>query len=120
MEKKEKVDIFESIWKFLASVKLAIYTLIIIAASSIVGTVVEQAAEPSKNIALLAKFFGDNAAPTVYNIFAKMGFMDMYSSWWFVSFLAIFSINLIVCSIDRFPRTWRLIKSPRNRFRKIP
>jgi cytochrome c biogenesis protein len=114
LEKKEKVDIFESVWKFLASVKLAIYTLIIIATSSIVGTIVEQAAEPSKNIALLAKFFGDNAAPTVYNIFAKMGFMDMYSSWWFVSFLIIFSINLIVCSIDRFPRTWRLIRKPQK------
>ena len=114
MEEKEKTDIFESIWKFLASVKLAIYTLIIIALSSIVGTIVEQAAEPAKNIALLAKFFGDNAAPTVYNIFAKMGFMDMYSSWWFVSFLAIFSINLIVCSIDRFPRTWRLIRKPQK------
>ena len=114
MENKEKKDIFESIWEFLASVKLAIYTLIIIAASSIVGTIVEQAAEPSKNIALLAKFFGDNAAPTVYNIFAKMGFMDMYSSWWFVSFLVIFSINLIVCSIDRFPKTWRIVRKPQR------
>ena len=114
MEDKEKTDIFESIWKFLASVKLAIYTLIIIALSSIVGTIVEQAAEPAKNIALLAKFFGDNLAPTVYNIFAKMGFMDMYSSWWFVSFLAIFSINLIVCSIDRFPKTWRSIRKPQR------
>jgi len=114
LENKEKKDIFESIWKFLASVKLAIYTLIIIAASSIVGTIVEQAAEPSKNIALLAKFFGDNAAPTVYNIFAKMGFMDMYSSWWFVSFLVIFSINLIVCSIDRFPKTWHIVRKPQR------
>jgi len=114
LENKDKKDIFELIWKFLASVKLAIYTLIIIALSSIVGTIVEQAAEPSKNIALLAKFFGDNAAPTVYNIFAKMGFMDMYSSWWFVSFLAIFSINLIVCSIDRFPKTWRSIRKPQR------
>lgn len=114
MENKEKKDIFESIWQFLASIKLAIVVLIILAASSIIGTIVEQKAEPAQNIALLAKFFGDSAAPTVYNIFAKLGFMDMYGSWWFTSFLVIFSINLIVCSVDRFPKTWRLIKTPQK------
>jgi cytochrome c biogenesis protein len=111
-EEKEKKDIFESVWKFLASVKLAVAVFIILALSSIIGTIVEQRAEPTKNIELLAKFFGDSAAPTVYNIFAKLGFMDMYHSWWFVSFLSIFSINLIVCSLDRFPKTWKLVKMP--------
>ncbi len=88
MEEKEKNDVFNIVWNFLASVKLAVATFIILALSSIVGTIVEQRAEPAKNIALLAKFFGDSAAPTVYNIFAKLGFMDMYHSWWFISFLS--------------------------------
>jgi cytochrome c biogenesis protein len=114
LEEKEKKDIFESTWKFLASVKLAIFIFIALSLSSIVGTIVEQKAEPAKNIALLAKFFGDSAAPTVYNIFAKMGFMDMYGSWWFTAFLALFSINLIVCSIDRFPKTWKVMKTPQR------
>lgn len=114
MEEKaqEKKDIFDAIWKFLASVKLAVAVFIILAVSSIIGTIVEQQAEPAKNIALLAKFFGDSAAPTVYNIFAKLGFMDMYRSWWFVTFLIVFCINLIVCSLDRFPKTWKLLKMP--------
>ena len=112
MEEKESNDVFNIAWKFLASVKLAVGVFIILALSSIVGTIVEQQAEPAKNIALLAKFFGDSAAPTVYNIFAKLGFMDMYHSWWFISFLLIFSINLIVCSLDRFPKTWKLVKMP--------
>ena len=112
MEEKESNDVFNIAWKFLASVKLAVGVFIILAVSSIVGTIVEQQAEPAKNIALLAKFFGDSAAPTVYNIFAKLGFMDMYHSWWFISFLLIFSINLIVCSLDRFPKTWKLVKMP--------
>jgi cytochrome c biogenesis protein len=109
---REKKDIFETIWNFLASVKLAIFILIILALSSIIGTIVEQQAEPARNIALLAKFFGDSLAPTVYNIFAKLGFMDMYRSWWFVGFLVIFSINLIVCSLERLPKTLRLIRTP--------
>lgn len=111
---KENKDIFESIWKFFASVKLAIFIIILLAVSSIVGTIVEQKAEPAQNLKLLAKFFGDSAAPAVYNVFAKLGFMDMYGSWWFMGFLLIFSINLIVCSIDRFPKTWRVIKTPQK------
>ena len=114
MEDKEKKDIFERIWKFFASVQLAIFIFIVLAGSSIIGTIVEQKAEPAKNITLLAKFFGDSLAPTVYNIFAKLGFMDMYGSWWFTAFLALFSVNLIVCSIDRFPKTWRVIKKPQK------
>jgi cytochrome c biogenesis protein len=110
-EKKDK-DLFESIWKFFASVKFAIYIFIALATLSIVGTIVEQQAEPARNIALLAKFFGDAFAPTVYNIFANLGFMDMYGSWWYVGLLGLFSINLIVCSIDRLPKTWRLVRTP--------
>jgi cytochrome c biogenesis protein len=112
LEEKDKKDIFEIVWKFFASVKLAIFLLITLALSSIVGTIVEQQAEPARNIALLAKFFGDSLAPTVYNIFAKLGFMDMYRSWWFIAFLAMFSINLIICSLERFPKTLRLIRTP--------
>src|SRR4030065_2699187 len=73
---------------------------------------VEEEGHPATNIKLLAKFFGDSTAPTVYNIFVKLGFMDMYHSWWFVSLLILFSVNLIVCSIERLPKTWRLVKMP--------
>jgi cytochrome c biogenesis protein len=112
LEEKEKTDVFEKIWNFFTSVKLTIVILIVLALTSIIGTIVEQRAEPAKNIALLAKFFGDSAAPTVYNIFVKFGFMDMYHSWWFISLLILFSTNLIVCSLERLPKTLRLINTP--------
>jgi cytochrome c biogenesis protein len=109
---KEKKDIFEKIWSFFASVKLTIFILISLALTSIVGTIVEQRAEPAQNIKLLAKFFGDATAPDVYNIFAKFGFMDMYHSWWFITLLSLFCLNLIICTIERFPKTLRLVNTP--------
>lgn len=112
MGNKEKTDIFDRIWNFFASVKLAVVILITLALTSIIGTIVEQRAEPATNIALLAKFFGDSTAPTVYNIFVKLGFMDMYHSWWFITILVLFCLNLTVCSLERFPKTLRLIKTP--------
>jgi len=110
LENKEKVNIFDRIWSFFSSVKLAVVTLFILAVTSIIGTIVPQ--ESSKAIQFLGRIFGDNTAPAVYNIFLKLDFMDMYHSWWFVALLVLFCINLTVCSLEKIPRTWRLVKTP--------
>lgn len=110
MENKEKENIFDRIWSFFASVKLAIVLIFLLAVTSIIGTVVPQ--ESAKAIQFLGKIFGDNTAPAVYNIFLKLDFMDMYHSWWFVTLLVLFCVNLTVCSLDKIPRTWRLVKTP--------
>jgi cytochrome c biogenesis protein len=118
LEEKGKQDIFEKIWNFFASVKFTIFILITLVLTSIVGTIVEQRAEPAQNIKLLAKFFGDSTAPAVYNIFAQFGFMDMYHSWWFITILSLFCINLIVCTVERFPKTLRLVKAQQRPLRE--
>jgi cytochrome c biogenesis protein len=33
----------------------------------------------------------------------------MYNSWWFVAMLILFSLNLIVCTLDRLPNVWRMV-----------
>lgn len=110
MEAKEKKNIFEIVWGFFASLKLAIVLLLLLAITSIIGTIIEQNVEPAKNIQLLSKVFGVETAPTVYNIFAKLGFMDMYHSWWYTTLLTLFSLNLAICSLEKLPKTWKLVK----------
>ena len=112
-ETKNKTFV-DKIWDSLASVKLAIIIFAVIALTSIVGTVLEQRAEPARNILILSKLFGESAAPVLYNIFDKLGFMNMYRSWWFTALLVIFSANLIICSLDRLPRIWKQIREPLN------
>ncbi len=109
---KEQKSLIDRIWDLFASVKLAIVLFALIALSSIVGTIIEQNAPAEKNIAVLEKIVGYEAAPTVYRILESLGFMDMYRSWWFVTFLVLFSVNLIICSIDRLPRILNLVKEP--------
>lgn len=109
---KEKTDIFDRIWNFFASVKLTIVILIILALTSIIGTIIPQQAPFDENIEFLAGFFGDEAAPTIFNIFVKLDFMDMYHSWWFIGLLVLLSVNLIVCSLERFPKTLRFVNTP--------
>lgn len=112
MEESKKQTPVDKIWSFFSSIKLAVVLFALIALTSIVGTVIEQNVAPEKNLKLLGKLFGDSAAPALYNIFERLVFMDMYHSWWFIALLLLFSANLIICSIDRLPRIWKLVKEP--------
>ncbi len=82
----------------------------IISLTSIVGTIIEQQAEPERNIKLLTKFFGDATAPSVFRVLDSMGFTDMFGSWWFMGLLFVFVANLVICSIDRLPKIWKIVK----------
>jgi cytochrome c biogenesis protein len=112
VENEKKKTSVDRIWDFLASIKLAIVIFAALALTSIIGTVIEQNADPERNIRLLAKLFGQSSAPSLFRLFDSLGFMDMYHSWWFVSILLLFAANLIICSIDRLPRILKLVKEP--------
>lgn len=105
-------NIVERIWDMFSSIKLAVVVFSVISATSIVGTIIEQQAEPERNIKLLAKFFGPNFAPTVFSILDTLGFTDMFRSWWFMALLFIFTGNLVICSIERLPKIWKVVKEP--------
>lgn len=102
----------DKIWDLLSSVKLAIVIFALISLTSVVGTILEQKAEPARNIQILGKIFGESLAPNLYTLFDKLGFIDMYHSWWFTGLLLLFSINIIICSMERLPRIWKLVKEP--------
>jgi len=94
----------DKVWDFFCSLKLTIITLLLLAVVSIIGTVVQQNAQPAEYI----REYGQST----YELFVKLQFIDMYHSWWFVGLLALFSINLICCSIKNFPRAWKFFREP--------
>ena len=111
--KKEK----NMLWRFFASVKLALFTLFILAITSIIGTVIPQ----NKPAELYVQQFGANTA----RLFEMLNIDDMYNSWWFVTLLVVFSLNLIVCSLERLPNVFRIMKqdnlaTDRSRLEKSP
>lgn len=111
MQDKQK-SLVDKIWDIFASVTTAVVLFTAISLTSIVGTVVQQQAEPQKNIDIIAKFVGKDLAPSVYVALDKMGFTDMYHSWWFMALLFLFASNLVICSIDRLPKIIKLINEP--------
>lgn len=71
------------VWNLFKSVKFTIFILIVLAIASIVGTLIPQ----------------------------QEGAFDMYHALWFRLIIAALALNLIVCSIDRFPATWKRLKA---------
>jgi len=101
---KGKEGVFKKVWNFFTSVKLTILLLIILAITSISGTLIVQRGRPREYI----KTFGE----TGYTVIKALGLMDAYHSWWFLALLVILAVNLIVCSLDRFPKSWQYVKEP--------
>jgi len=81
-------------WKFLASIKLTIWLLAIITLLSAIGTFIPQNEE--------AAFYIDKYGHSGYTALSKTGLNHIYGSWWFILFLVLFSLNLLVCLLNRF------------------
>lgn len=87
------------IWEFLSSVKLTIVLLILLAVISILGTVIPQGEG--------AVEFAKTLSPATFRFLSTLQLFDMYNAPWFRLLIAFLALNLIVCSINRFPSTWK-------------
>jgi cytochrome c biogenesis protein len=96
------------VWEFFCSVKLAIITLILLALTSIIGTVIEQGKTPEEMSAKLGW-----SLDFLKLLDKSINAFDMYHSWWFLSLMGLFAVNLICCSIKRFPQVWKIVREPK-------
>ncbi len=96
----------DRLWDFFCSLKLAIVTLILLALTSIIGTVIEQNLPAQE---YLQKY---GMSQSTYKTLDALQFFDMYHSWWFLSLMGLFAVNLICCSIKRLPRIIKTVRNP--------
>ena len=94
----------QQLWDFFCSLKLSIFLLIGLALTSIIGTVIPQAPVPQEYI--------QRISTAKLQLYDKLGFFDMYHSWWFILLLYLLTVNLVACSIKRLPRVWKMISEP--------
>ena len=96
----------DQLWDFFCSLKLAIVTLILLATTSIIGTVIEQNKSPQEYM----QNYG--MSESTYKALDTLQFFDMYHSYWFLSLMGLFAVNLICCSIKRLPRIIKIVREP--------
>ena len=87
---------------FFASIKLAMFLFIVLAMTATIGTVIQQGERPETYI----KEYGEEA----YRWFIRLGFTDVYHTWWFTSLLGMLCVNSLTCFYKRFPGVWRSMK----------
>ncbi len=107
---------YDPLLKFFSSVHVAVITLIILASISIIGTVLQQKniGDIDDNLRLFQEFFGDaGRAQRAFEISEKIGFFNLYQTWYFYALLCLLSTSLIVCSLRRLPQTWRIMARPK-------
>ncbi|RLB26872.1 MAG: hypothetical protein DRG71_01085 [Deltaproteobacteria bacterium] len=97
MEKEKKSQ--NILWRTLSSVKLTIVLLVLIAIASVIGTFIPQREE--------AVDFAHRLSPQTFHFFQMLGLFDMYHTAWFRILIGALALNLIICSMDRFPGAWR-------------
>ncbi len=86
---------------FFSSVRLTVVLLLTLAVTSIIGTVIPQNQNPSLYVMNYGEF--------LYRLFSVLDFFDMYHSWWFQLLLILLAVNIVVCSIERLSKTWKII-----------
>ncbi|RTZ94256.1 MAG: cytochrome c biogenesis protein ResB [Deltaproteobacteria bacterium] len=103
MEKKKTKN---PLSRFFCSLKLTITLLILLAIVSIFGTVIPQRLSDSQYL----KHYPES----LFHIMKLLGVFDLYHAWWFQLLLVLLIVNLIFCSLDRFPKAWSFIRSPKK------
>jgi cytochrome c biogenesis protein len=91
--------------EFFASIKLAMFLFLFIAITATIGTVIQQNERPESYI----QEYGENT----YRWFLRLGFTDVYHTWWFTSLLGLLCVNSLTCFHKRFPGVWRSMKQDR-------
>lgn len=95
-------EISTEVAEFFASIKLAIFLFIVLAMMATIGTVIQQGERPE----VYVKEYGEAA----YRWFVRLGFTDVYHTWWFTSLLGLLCINSLTCFYRRFPAIWRSMR----------
>src|SRR5947209_4959633 len=88
----------------LSSVRFGVTLLVMLAVASMIGMLIVQ-----QNVEGFDKYFA-NLTPAQKFLYGKLGFFDIYHSWYFDLILLVLSLNIVLASIDRFPSAWTYIK----------
>ena len=96
------MDQLKKVWRFLRSMKFAVILLLILAAACTAGSVIPQG-QPT---AWYTEHYAQQAAGAVM----LLGLDDVFHCWWFVALTLFLCLNLLLCSVLRFPALLRRMR----------
>lgn len=100
------------LWNVFSSMKLTLALLIILAITSLFGTLIPQQQEAVR--------FAQGLSPRLHQFFELLGLFDLYHSLWFRAIIGLLALNLVICSVNRLPTTLKLFRAPSRPDRSKP
>ena len=104
---KKQESILDKGLALLSSVRFGIVMLSLLLICCMIGMLIQQV-----EVEGFQEYYR-RLTPSQQLIYGKLGFFNIYHSWYFSLLLAITGLNIILASIDRFPTAWQYIAKPR-------
>lgn len=110
-----KRTIVDKIWNFFSSVKIGVSIIVAVLVTSAIGTIFPQKLYvPANSEAELAEYY-----ERLYGVFGviyyKLGFHDMYNSWWFITLIGMLGTSILIASVDRVIPLYKSLKQQRTK-----
>jgi cytochrome c biogenesis protein len=99
---EQKTGFWQSLYQSMASLKLTVVIFLTLAIASLVGTLLPQKLTESE----LENQYG----PAMARIIEFLGLNDLYHTGWFRFLLLLLCLNLIICTIERLPKTLKRLR----------
>jgi cytochrome c biogenesis protein len=88
----------------LSSVPFGIFLLTLLLVACMIGMLIQQ-----QELETFAAYFAA-LTPAEKIVYGRLGFFNIYHAWYFNLLLLLLSLNIILASIDYFPRAWNAIR----------
>jgi cytochrome c biogenesis protein len=114
----EGPDLFDAVWRFFCSTRLALVLILVIAAASLAGTLLVQAPPGITADAVEYARWLNTVRPKYgpwTDLLSALQLLNVFNSIWFRLLLAALAMNTIVCTVNRWNGIWRSISKPRVR-----
>lgn len=99
-------SLFSRFLKLICSVRLGVTLLSLLGLACFVGMLIMQ-----QNVEGFDRYFAA-LTPSQKTVYGKLGLFDIYHAWYFNALLCLVSANIVLASIDRFPKTWLFVSKP--------
>ncbi|ABK16395.1 cytochrome c biogenesis protein ResB [Syntrophobacter fumaroxidans] len=99
---QQKPGLPTQVYEAFASLKLTLFIFLALAFASLVGTLLPQG--------LTAEQLEQRFSPGVVHWIQTLGLHDLYRAGWFRVLLFLLCLNLVVCTLQRLPKTIKLVR----------
>ena len=96
--------IIDGFLSLLSAVPFGIFLLVLLISACMTGMLIQQV-----ELETFPRYF-ENLTPAERLVYGRLGFFDIYHVWYFNLLLLLLSLNIILASIDHFPKAWNFVR----------